>query len=108
MIKIVILLLNLLFMKTAIAEPQDITVEAINQGQLATEVVAEIRQDCSSLAESEEIEAEYFLGFVEVCVIDNVVMAIADEQGAEITDEMPVEEYIEVALSEESPTMIAE
>lgn len=61
--------------------------------------VRQIREECVLLADNEEIEQEYLAGFIEICVIDNVAISLAIDQGKTITVEPHATEYLEGAMA---------
>ena len=81
------------------SQDQDVYIEDSGaENNLSDEVLIQIRSDCMAIAESEGIEDDYLVGFVESCITDSIEIELSGNQEGLDGMELPVEEYVEGAL----------
>lgn len=83
-----------------------ITGDNLSIDDLSEEALLQIRSDCAAIAESEDIEDEYLMSFIETCIADSINIELAGNQEGSLGVEIPVEEYIETVLEEGSVASI--
>lgn len=79
--------------------------EVVDLNSVPQDVLVQLQQDCSTLAQDEGVEAEMVAEFVETCVIDSVATELS--MGAEDA-EMSADEYAEYSTEDDTVEVVPE